>query len=213
MTEYERVRGQSEQAIQNIPEKRNGKRPEIQVKKQGKYGKLTIRDMTLIGLIVAILEVCKAALSFLPNIELVSFWIILFTVFFHKKIFFAIPAFVLIEGLIYGFGMWWFSYLYVWPLLALVSYLFRRQESVWFWSILSSVFGLFFGFMCAISYAAVGVVDGGLRSGLHTGFVWWVAGIKMDIIHAVGNFVLMMYHPVSMTMKKLVSTYTFDSSI
>ena len=187
----------------------------MEPEKYKKNRKLTVRDMTLIGLMVAILEVCKAALSFLPNIELVSFWIILFTVFFNRKIFFAIPAFVLMEGLIYGFGMWWFSYLYVWPLLALVSFIFRRQESVWFWSILSSVFGLFFGFLCAISYVAVGAADGGLRSGLHAGFTWWVAGIKMDIIHAVGNFVLMsvLYNPVYMTMKKLVPTYFYDCKI
>ena len=103
--------------------------------------------------------------------------------------------------------------MYVWPLLALVSYIFRKQESVWFWSILSSVFGLFFGFLCAVSYAAVGAVDGGLQSGLHAGFVWWVAGLKMDILHAVGNFALMMvlYKPVYMTMKKLVANYYFDS--
>ena len=39
-------------------------------------GKLTVRDITLIGMMVAVIEVCKAALGFLPNIELTTFWII-----------------------------------------------------------------------------------------------------------------------------------------
>lgn len=193
----------------DVRERREGENPKMEWKKQGKGGKLTVQDITLIGLMVAILEVCKTALSFLPNIELVSFWIILFTIFFRKKIFFAIPAFVLIEGLLYGFGMWWFSYLYVWPLLSVISYFFRKQESVWFWSILSSGFGLFFGFLCAISYVIVGVADSGWQGGLHAGFTWWVAGIKMDIIHAVGNFALMMvlYNPVRRVMEKMSRNY------
>lgn len=190
---------------ENLMRKKN---PEMQEKRNN----LTVKDITLIGMMVAVLEVSKAALSFLPNIELVSFWIILFTIFFHRKILFAIPAFILIEGIIYGFGTWWLSYLYVWPLLSVISYLFRKQESVWFWSILSSVFGLFFGFLCTISYVLISVTDSGWQSGLYAGFTWWVAGLKMDIAHAVGNFVLMrvLYGPVYKTMKKLVSTYSFE---
>ena len=44
--------------------------------------KISIKDITLIGMMVAVIEVCKIALSFLPNIERVSFWIIMFTLFF-----------------------------------------------------------------------------------------------------------------------------------
>ena len=43
-----------------------------------KKRKITILDIALIGVMTAMLEVCKTALSFLPNVELVSFWIILF---------------------------------------------------------------------------------------------------------------------------------------
>lgn len=169
--------------------------------------KLTVQDIALVGVMVAVIEVSKAALGFLPNIELTSFWIILFTLFFGWRILFAVPAFILIEGAIYGFGLWWVMYLYAWPLLALLAWLFRKQESVWFWSILSAAFGLMFGFLCAIPYVVIGAADGGLMGGLTAGFTWWVAGIPWDITHGVGNFVLMLvlYRPVRAAMKRITA--------
>ncbi|MBQ8411471.1 MAG: hypothetical protein IJX15_07085 [Ruminiclostridium sp.] len=68
--------------------------------------KLTVRDVTLIGLMVAIIEVCKIALSGLPNIELTSFWVIMFTRYFKKRVLFVIPVFILIEGVMYGIHIW-----------------------------------------------------------------------------------------------------------
>ncbi|MDE6167835.1 MAG: hypothetical protein K2G28_05195 [Acetatifactor sp.] len=158
---------------------------------QKKKRKITIQDIALIGIMTAMLEVCKAALSFLPNVELVSFWIIMFTLFFSWRIAFVIPVFVLIEGCIYGFGSWWFMYLYVWPLLAWITYMNRRQQSIWFWSILSSVFGLMYGFFCTPVHGAMSIASGGFRNGLYAAFAWWVAGIPYDIIHGIGNFVVM----------------------
>lgn len=171
--------------------------------KTGKV-KITIQEITLIGMMVAVIEVCKAALSFLPNVELTTFWLIMFTLFFGKRVVLVVPVFILIEGCIYGFGIWWAMYLYTWPLLVLLAWIFRKQESVWFWAIFSSLFGLFFGFLCAISMVVPGLPDG-VRSALSAGFAWWVAGIPWDIVHGTANFVLMLalYHPVRAVMKRL----------
>ena len=68
--------------------------------------RLPVKDMALIGLMVALIEVCKLTMSALPNIELTTFWVILFTLYFGKKIYFVIPVFIFLEGLIYGFGFW-----------------------------------------------------------------------------------------------------------
>lgn len=167
--------------------------------------KMTIKDITVIGMMVAVIEVCKMAMSFLPNIELTSFWLIMFTLFFGKKILLVVPVFILLEGTIYPFGPWWMMYLYIWPLLVLIVWMLRKNQSVWFWSILSGLFGLSFGFLCSFYYMVTGAVDGGLRSGLYAGFTWWVAGIPWDIAHCAGNFVLMLvlYTPVRSVMKKI----------
>lgn len=174
------------------------------MKNSGKL-KTTTLDIALIGMMVAVIEVCKVALMGVPNIELTTFWVIMFTLFFGRKIIFVIPVFILIEGCIFGVQIWWVMYLYAWPLLALIAWLFRKQECVWFWSILSAIFGLFFGFLCAIPYVVIGAVDGGLRNGLYAGFTWWIAGIPYDLLHCVGNFVLMLvlYYPIRDAMKKV----------
>lgn len=111
--------------------------------------KLSVYDIILIGVMVAALEGGKIALSFLPNVEIVTLFIILFTLFFGGKVIYAIAAFILLEGFLYGFGLWFVMYLCIWPLLALLTYLFRRRTGTLFWSLLSAFFGLFFrGFLC-----------------------------------------------------------------
>lgn len=179
--------------------------------------KIAVLDITLTGLMVAVIEVSKMALAFLPNIELTSFWLILFTLFFGRRIALVVPVFILIEGTVYGFGIWWVMYLYAWPLLVCLTWMFRRQESVWFWSILSGAFGLSFGALCAVPYFFLGAGGGaGVAAGIRTALAWWVAGIPWDIVHCVGNFALMLvlYHPVRRVMEAVrrLTARSFDGN-
>ena len=161
--------------------------------------RITVKDIALIGVMVAIIEACKFALSALPNVELTSFWIITFTLMFKKRIFVVIPVFILIEGLVYGFGLWWFMYLYAWPMLAIITLIFQKNKSVWIWTVISGIFGLLFGLMCSIVHLVVG--------GPAAAFSWWVAGIPWDLIHGVSNFIIMLvlFHPITRAMKKISS--------
>ena len=167
--------------------------------------KISIQDIALIGMMTAVIEVCKVMMSFLPNIELVTFWIIMFTLFFGQKVVYSIIVFILIEVSVYGIQTWVIMYMYVWPLLALLTYLCRKEKSVWFFSILSGFFGLLYGAFCSLPYIAIGAVDGGIRGGLIMAFNWWVAGIPFDIIHGVANFAIMLvlYTPVRALLKKM----------
>lgn len=154
---------------------------------------------------IAMIEACKSVLSFLPNIELTSFWLIMFTLYYGKKVIPIIPAFILFEGMIYGFGLWWLMYLYVWPILVLFTWIFKKHNWWFFWSMLSCIFGLSFGFLCSFPYFFIGLSSGGIKSGIVSAFAWWVAGIPWDIVHGVGNFILMsiLYVPVRKCMNKL----------
>ena len=156
--------------------------------------KLTTKDITLIGLMVAIIEVCKVIMKDLPNIELTTVWVIMFTLYFWKKIIYVIPTFIIIEGAMFGFGMWWIMYLYLWPLLALVTWTFRKNNSAWFWAMIAGIFGLFFGFFGSFPYV--------ITSGLYVAFTWWIQGIPWDITHAIANFTLMLvlYRPIRQVM-------------
>lgn len=163
-------------------------------------GKLNIQSIVLIGVMVATLEAAKWALSFIMNVEIVTLLIILYTLFFGRKIFFAIYTFVLLEGFFHGFGIWWFMYLYVWTILALLTLLFRKQRSVLFWSILSGFYGLIFGALCSVPYFFTG--------GAATAFGWWVAGIPADILHGVSNFILclVLFAPLRNVLQKISSS-------
>lgn len=163
--------------------------------------KLSIKDVTLIGIMTATLIAGKMALSFLPNIEIVSLLIIVFTLTYGSRVFYSIIVFICIEMFMWGMGLWTLNYLYIWPLLAIITYLFRKQDSVWFWSIVSGIFGLGFGALCSILYLFIG--------GVRTAFAWWIAGIPWDVVHCIGNFVLalVLYNPLMTVLKKLKRFY------
>ncbi len=178
-------------------------------KKKNEMGSMTTKDITTMAMMVAIIEACKIAMAHIPNIELTSFWIILFTLYFRKRIVYVIPVFILIEGALFGFGLWWVMYLYSWPLLAFFTWKFQKMDSALSWAILSGIFGLSFGALCSIPYFVIGMVDNGIGGGIASGFTWWVAGIPFDVLHGIGNFVLMLvlYQPISKALKKLPTSY------
>lgn len=54
----------------------------------------------------------------------------------------------------------WVSYLYIWSIFAVVVLLIK-SDSVILWSLLSGIFGLCFGFLCAVPYFVTGGAGGG----------------------------------------------------
>ena len=168
--------------------------------------RLTIRDIAQIGIIVAVIEVSKFALSSLPNIELTSFWLIMFTLYFGWRIVAVVPVFILLEGAFYGIHLWWIMYLYAWPILVFLAWMLRKKASAPLLAIVSGTFGLCFGALCSIPYFFIGLGTGGVSAGVRTAVTWWIAGIPWDLIHCAGNFVIMLvlYTPVSRAMKWVV---------
>ena len=160
--------------------------------------KLSAREIVILGLMTALLLVAQVGLSFLPNIELVSLLIIVYTMVFRKKVFLIIYTFVLLEGLIYGFGTWWFTYLYVWTVLALLAWAFREMESTLGWAILNAAFGLMFGALTALTNLFISGI-GGMIS-------YWVAGIPFDLMHCAGNFAtaLVLFKPLTALFERLL---------
>lgn len=140
------------------------------------------REIILLSLMGALLVAVQYALAFLPNIELVSLLIILYTLVFRRKVLYIIYLFALIEGLIYGFTIWWTTYLYVWTILAAIAHLFRRMDSPLGWAVLSGAFGLVFGALCEIPWL--------ITAGPRVAAAAWVSGIPFDLVHCIGNFIV-----------------------
>ncbi|MBE5842834.1 MAG: hypothetical protein E7302_01485 [Butyrivibrio sp.] len=170
----------------------------------------SISDIAQIGIMVAIIEVSKFALSGMPNIELTSFWLIMFTLFFGWKIVAIVPVFILIEGAFYGAHLWWIMYLYAWPLLVAVAWIFRKNTSTLLWAIISGTFGLCFGALCSIPYFVIGASSGGLATGVRSAVTWWIAGIPWDFVHCIGNFLIMLvlYQPIGHAMSWVKKSYS-----
>lgn len=144
--------------------------------------KLTVREITLFGMLAALTFGAKWVMAGLPNIEPVSLMVMIFGAVFGWKALFPVAVYVAAEILFYGLGPWNINYLYVWPLLASLAFLMRKMRHPLGWAILSGMFGLMFGLLCA----PVDVFIGGWSYAVSK----WVSGILFDLTHCAGNFVI-----------------------
>ena len=96
--------------------------------RQPKKSTMKAMYMVTMGFLSAILLIGQVGMAALPNIEPVTMLIIVYTLIYKKQVFYIIYTFVVLEGLIYGFGIWWFSYLYIWTILAVIVLLMPIQK-------------------------------------------------------------------------------------
>lgn len=148
--------------------------------------KIKSREIVLFGMLGGVTAGLQMALSFLPNVEVVTLLIILFSLIYKRKALYIVCTFVVLMGLLHGFGLWWFGYVILWPFLSILTVLIRNKvyEKYLALAIYSGLYGLLFGFFYAIPYAVFG--------GINAGIAYWAAGIPYDIIHGVGNYFLML---------------------
>ena len=140
----------------------------------------------------------QVAMSSLPNIHVTAVLIILTAVFYGWKCLYSIAVFIMLEGLVWGFGLWWLCYWYLWPALAIPAILLRRSDSALFWAILAAIHGLLFGALCSIPYLFLG--------GWHAALAMWISGLSFDLLHCIGNFVftLILFRPLKRTMARIL---------
>lgn len=174
------------------------KRPETAEKKK----KLTTKELVILSLLSALLFIGQVGMSFVPNIEVVSLLVYIYTQIYRKKAFLIIYVFVFLEGCVYGFGIWWLSYLYLWSFLALIVLLMKKRETpLILTAVILAAYGLIFGALCSIPYF--------LSGGWAAGFSYWVAGIPMDLVHCIGNAVvaLLFYKPIHKLIDRLAKDF------
>ena len=160
--------------------------------------KLSLRDMCFLALMGALMLASQVAMAALPNIHIVALLIIITTLCFSWRALFSVALFVLLEGLIYGFGIWWISYLYAWPLLVPIVIFFRKNDSALFWAVIAGAHGLFFGAMTAIPYLFIG--------GWEAAVSYWISGTPFDLLYCAGYFVvtLILLNPLLKLTRKLI---------
>lgn len=144
--------------------------------------KLTLREVVLFGILGALTFGLKFVMAPLPNIEPVSLLVMLFGAVFGWKALYPVYLYVAMEILFYGFSLWNVYYLYIWAILLVMAILMRKTEKPLPWALVSAVFGLMFGALCAVTDVFIG--------GFGYAIAKWVSGIPFDLLHCGGNFVM-----------------------
>jgi len=154
------------------------------------------RDIVLIGLLSATTTAGKAALSFIPNVEIVTLFFIVFASSLGlKRSFFITIVFNATEILLYGFSTWVIGYFIIWPLLILITSLISRKiRSEYGYAVVGGLFGLFYGLFFAITES--------FFYGPAYGFAYWINGLTFDFVHGASNFIiiLLLYKPMKRIM-------------
>ena len=168
-----------------------------------KSRRFPVRDLALYGFLIAVMEAAKHSLDFLPNVELITLLVILYSLHLGRKTILLTTCFTMIEIFFWGVHTWVVMYLYVWPLLCFLTLRMaglRREKSANLWfAVLAGGFGLFFGALCSLVYLVIG--------GPRTALSWWIAGIPYDLIHCVSNFVLcaVLFRPMDALLGKALA--------
>lgn len=157
-------------------------------------------DITLIAILSASLTAGKLVLSVVPNIEVVTFLLITYTVLFgFKRAIMTSLVFVTTEILIYGFGTWILGYYIIWPMLVLLTAILSKTvKSEYSYAVLAAIYGFTFGLFFALFES--------IFYGLSYAIPYWISGIPFDIIHGVSNFiiVLVLFKPLTKTMREAI---------
>ncbi len=153
--------------------------------------------MALFGILGGLTYAAKMVMAGLPNIEPVSLMVMLFAVTFGRKSVYPIYVYVTMEFVTFGLNLWSINYLYIWAILALAAWLLRGMTNPVGWALVSGIFGLLFGTLCAPVYFFTG--------GWAYGITWWINCIPFDVAHCIGNFViaLLLFVPLRKVMERL----------
>lgn len=163
---------------------------------------ISLRRMVVYAFLGVLCTIAQQVMAPLPNIEPVSLLVMLYAVCFGMESLWAVYVYVFLEYLLYGFNLWSLSYLYVWAILFLIAWKLRSVESVVSFALLSGVFGLAFGALCALVYLVL--------FGWQSALSWWMAGLAFDGMHALGNIAmaLLLFKPLRTVFLKLSERYS-----
>ncbi|MCL2508903.1 MAG: hypothetical protein FWF05_06980 [Oscillospiraceae bacterium] len=153
--------------------------------------KLTAFEIVRFAMLGSLMFVAKYLMQAIPNIHLTAMFIAAFTVVYRGKALIPLYVYILIDGVVGGFAMWWIPYLYIWLTLwaavMLVSPVLERENvsaktRTVIYMILCALHGLTFGVM----YAPAQALMYGLS--FKATITWIAAGFWFDIAHGAGDF-------------------------
>ena len=166
--------------------------------------KLTVRETAVFGMLGAVMYASKIIMEFAPNIHLLGVFTIAFTIVYRKKALYPIYVYVLLNGVLSGFGTWWIPYLYIWTILWGVVMLLPQKLPKKVKPLLYMVVCALHGFLYGVLYAPVQALLFGLS--LKGTIAWIASGLPFDMIHGISNFFCgMLIMPIVSILKRIES--------
>ena len=148
--------------------------------------KLTVREISVFGMLGAVMLASKWVMDAFPNIHLLGAFTIAFTLVYRKKALYPIYTYILLLGMFSGFANWWIPHLYVWTVLWGATMLLPRKLSPKVAPIVYMLLNAAHGFLYGVLYAPVQALLFGLD--FHGMLAWIAAGLPFDLIHGFSNF-------------------------
>ena len=164
-----------------------------------KYKKLV--DILVFTMLGVIMLLSKLLMEALPNFHLLGTLITAYTIVYRKDALKPIYIFVMLSGIIYGFGIWWIPYLYIWTLLWVMVMLLPKnmnpKVAVPVYMIVSGLHGILYGTLYAPAQVLLFRLD-------FKGMLAWIAaGFSFDVMHCVGNIALgILILPIANALRK-----------
>lgn len=145
--------------------------------------KLSVKEITLFGMLGAVMYCSKIFMEVLPNIHLLGSLTIAYTIAFRRKALYPIYVYVFLNGLFSGFSTWWIPYLYIWTVLWAVVMVLPKKSNRFVYMAVCAAHGFLFGILYAPAQALLyGLSFQGMLA-------WIAAGFPYDCIHGISNFV------------------------
>lgn len=154
----------------------------------------TTRDLCLMAVFTALLTGGKYALSFIPNVEIVTSLLIVFTLAAGlRRSLLPCLCFILIDCFLYGFGTWVPMYLGYWPLLCIFVALTHKLKMRW-----RIIVSIAIGIVMTVYFSVwTTFVEICLLGGIGSGYFWqmfaarYMSGSAFFITHIVSNCIVL----------------------
>ncbi len=149
--------------------------------------KVTIKEIAVFGMLGALMYASKVIMELFPNVHLIGVFIIAMTVVYRKKALYPLYIFVVLTGLLNGFGTWWIPYLYIWAVLwGATMFLPKSLEgksAAFVYALICAAHGYLYG----VLYAPFQAIMYNLT--FEGTLTWIVTGLPFDAIHGTSNFI------------------------
>jgi hypothetical protein len=150
----------------------------------------------------------KIAMESIPGVHFLGLFIAAFTLTYHVRALIPIYIFVMLQGAMAGFAIWWLLHLYIWlPLWGMFmvagNLKLPLKAKIPLYMVLCGLHGLAYGTLCV-------PVDAFLMFGVRSfeGVIAYIIrGLPFDVTHAISNFAMgTLIVPLSELLKKLDRT-------